>query len=57
MSVQDTASVVRYEKRVRVAYVTLDRPAVLNAMNLRMHEQLAENWETSSGTRTSGSAS
>jgi dehydration protein DpgD len=36
---------VRYEKRGHVAYVTLDRPAVLNAMDLRMHEELAEIWD------------
>ena len=38
-------SVVRYERRDRVAYVTLDRPEVLNAMNLAMHEELARIWE------------
>ncbi|ODA70316.1 enoyl-CoA-hydratase DpgD [Streptomyces sp. AVP053U2] len=36
---------VRYEKKDHVAYVTLDRPAVLNAMNLRMHEELARIWD------------
>ncbi|WP_371495114.1 enoyl-CoA hydratase-related protein [Kitasatospora sp. NBC_00374] len=36
---------VRYEKRDRVAYVTLDRPAVLNAMDLRMHRELADVWD------------
>ncbi len=36
---------VRYEKRGRVAYVTLDRPDCLNAMDLRMHEELAVVWE------------
>jgi crotonobetainyl-CoA hydratase/dehydration protein DpgD len=36
---------VRYEKRDRVAYITLDRPSVLNAMNLRMHEELADVWD------------
>jgi crotonobetainyl-CoA hydratase/dehydration protein DpgD len=36
---------VRYDKRGRVAYVTLDRPAVLNAMDLRMHEALAAVWD------------
>jgi dehydration protein DpgD len=36
---------VRYEKKDRVAYVTLDRPAVLNAMDLRMHEELASVWD------------
>ena len=36
---------VRYEKRDHVAYVTLDRPAVLNAMNLATHEALAGIWD------------
>ncbi|XYH97098.1 enoyl-CoA-hydratase DpgD [Sorangium sp. So ce1128] len=36
---------VRYEKREHVAYVTLDRPHVLNAMDLRMHEELASVWD------------
>lgn len=36
---------VRYEKRGRVAYVTLDRPDVLNAMDLRMHAELAAVWD------------
>ncbi|MER7756441.1 enoyl-CoA-hydratase DpgD [Kitasatospora sp. NPDC097643] len=45
MNGRDVESVVRYEKRGRVAWITLDRPAVLNAMNLRMHEQLAEVWD------------
>ncbi|MDH6701380.1 enoyl-CoA-hydratase DpgD [Streptomyces griseoviridis] len=36
---------VRYEKKGHVAYVTLDRPAVLNAMNQRMHEELATIWD------------
>ena len=30
-----------YEKRGHVAYVTLDRPSVLNALDLRTHEELA----------------
>ncbi len=36
---------VRYEKRGHVAYVTLNRPDVLNAMDLRMHEELAAVWD------------
>ncbi|HET8660209.1 MAG TPA: enoyl-CoA-hydratase DpgD [Micromonosporaceae bacterium] len=36
---------VRYVKKDRVAHVTLDRPAVLNAMDLRMHEELAAVWD------------
>lgn len=36
---------VRYEKDGRVARVTLDRPEVLNAMDLRMHEELAAIWD------------
>jgi crotonobetainyl-CoA hydratase/dehydration protein DpgD len=41
----DERPAVRYEKRGRVAYVTLDRPHVLNAMNLRMHAELADVWD------------
>ncbi|MEV4517461.1 enoyl-CoA-hydratase DpgD [Dactylosporangium sp. NPDC049525] len=36
---------VRYEKRDGVAHVTIDRPAVLNAMDLRTHEELAAVWD------------
>jgi len=36
---------VRYERDGHVARVTLDRPAVLNAMDLRMHAELAEAWD------------
>jgi dehydration protein DpgD len=36
---------VRYDKRDRVAYVTLNRPEKLNAMDLRMHEELALVWD------------
>jgi dehydration protein DpgD len=36
---------VRYEKKHHVARVTLDRPDVLNAMDLRTHEELAEIWD------------
>jgi enoyl-CoA hydratase/carnithine racemase len=43
--VPESAPRVRYEKRGRVAYVTLDRPRVLNAMDLRMHEELGAVWD------------
>ncbi len=36
---------VRYEKKDHVAYVTLDRSAVLNAMDQRMHMELAAVWD------------
>ena len=36
---------VRYAKEGHVAYVTLNRPEVLNAMNERMHEDLALVWD------------
>jgi dehydration protein DpgD len=36
---------VQYEKREQVAYITLDRPHLLNAMDLRMHEELAKIWD------------
>ncbi|MEV4140949.1 enoyl-CoA-hydratase DpgD [Dactylosporangium sp. NPDC049742] len=36
---------VRYAKRGGVAYVTIDRPAVLNAMDLRTHEELSAVWD------------
>jgi dehydration protein DpgD len=36
---------VRYQKKGHVAYVTMHRPAVLNAMDLRMHEELAAVWD------------
>ncbi|GGN94062.1 enoyl-CoA hydratase [Streptomyces albiflavescens] len=38
-------SAVVYEKSGHVARITLNRPAVLNAMNLAMHEQLTEIWD------------
>ncbi len=34
-----------YEKRGRVAYVTLKRPEVMNALHLEAHLELAEIWE------------
>jgi dehydration protein DpgD len=36
---------VRYEKKDHVAHVTLDRPDVLNAMDRRMHGELAAIWD------------
>ncbi|OIJ68214.1 enoyl-CoA-hydratase DpgD [Streptomyces mangrovisoli] len=36
---------VRYVKDGRVARITLDRPRVLNAMDLRMHRELAAVWD------------
>lgn len=36
---------VKYAKSGHIATVTLDRPAVLNAMNLRMHAELADVWD------------
>jgi crotonobetainyl-CoA hydratase/dehydration protein DpgD len=36
---------VRYEKADHVARITLNRPEVLNAMDLRMHEELGEIWD------------
>ncbi|GAA2042945.1 hypothetical protein GCM10009839_52430 [Catenulispora yoronensis] len=41
----DELTGTRYEKRGRVAYVTLNRPDCLNAMDLRMHEELALIWD------------
>lgn len=35
---------VEYDKRDAIAYVTLNRPAKLNAMNTEMHEELARVW-------------
>lgn len=36
---------VHYRKEGHVAYVTLNRPHVLNAMDLRMHEELKAVWD------------
>lgn len=35
---------IAYEKRGQVAYVTLDRPEKLNAMNLLLHQELGAAW-------------
>jgi dehydration protein DpgD len=40
---------VRYEKQGHVAYITLNRPEVLNAMDERMHEDLALVWDEGEG--------
>ncbi|MGW4651158.1 enoyl-CoA-hydratase DpgD [Kitasatospora sp. NPDC004289] len=45
MSGEEDRPRVRYEKKDHVARITLDRPAVLNAMDLRMHEELAVIWD------------
>ncbi|NKI71178.1 enoyl-CoA hydratase [Collimonas pratensis] len=42
---KEIGSSVCYDKRGHVAYITLNRPAVLNAMNLRMHEELCVIWD------------
>lgn len=36
---------MQYEKKDHIAYVTLDRPARLNAMDSRMHAELGEIWD------------
>ncbi|MEV4583283.1 enoyl-CoA-hydratase DpgD [Nonomuraea jabiensis] len=36
---------VRYAKKDRIAYVTLDRPHVLNAMDRPMHQELSAIWD------------
>lgn len=42
---EDRAPRVRYRKDGHVAWVTIDRPAVLNAMDLRTHGELGEAWD------------
>ncbi len=37
-------SVVLYEKRDQIAYITLNRPEVLNAVSAELNESLAEAW-------------
>lgn len=39
------AAVVRYDKRDRIAFVTLNRPEVKNAVDPDMHEALCHIWE------------
>jgi crotonobetainyl-CoA hydratase/dehydration protein DpgD len=43
--VTDQEARVRYEHSGHVAWVTLNRPHVLNAMDLRTHEELAVVWD------------
>ncbi|BFM18009.1 enoyl-CoA hydratase/isomerase family protein [Maricurvus nonylphenolicus] len=38
-------SVVLYEKRGRIAYITLNRPEAMNAINEEMHLKLWETWQ------------
>ncbi len=40
-----TYQFVEYEKRDRIAYITFNRPEVLNAMHAPMHVELAEIWQ------------
>ncbi|MBX7268163.1 enoyl-CoA hydratase/isomerase family protein [Micromonospora sp. Llam7] len=40
---------IRYDKRDHVAYVTINRPAVLNALDLLAHEELGQVWDDVEG--------
>jgi crotonobetainyl-CoA hydratase/dehydration protein DpgD len=44
-SLSESLSRVKYEVRGRVAHITLNRPNVLNAMDIRMHEELGYVWD------------
>ncbi len=37
-------STIEYEKKGHIAYVTLNRPDKLNAMNAQLHDELAQAW-------------
>lgn len=45
MQTTTTTPRVLYEKREQIATITLNRPQVLNAMDLQMHTELAEIWD------------
>jgi len=45
MKTSSEYSCVSYEKNGQVAFITLNRPHVLNAMNLQMHEELRNIWD------------
>ena len=45
MTTKPNGDRVLYRKQGHVAHVTLNRPEVLNAMDLRMHEELAAVWD------------
>lgn len=45
MTLSEQQPRITYEKKGRIAYVTLNRPEVLNAMDLRMHEELRDVWD------------
>lgn len=42
---KDGRTPILYEKRGRVAHITLNRPHVLNAMDVRTHEELGKVWD------------
>ena len=35
---------ITYEKKGRIAYVTINRPEVMNALNAKAHEELNDAW-------------
>ncbi len=37
-------STIEYEKKGHIAYVTLNRPDKLNAMNAQLHDELSRAW-------------